>query len=360
MNNCEANSDRLLIETGKLSPKGLNIYNVINVNSDCWEAICTRMDWYTYANFCTTYPQFIAYRFARKNKTLKISHNTNLPIPLIQSLHIIKDVVIESGNGWNLSNYKKEIYRSMNSIEDLSIIKVRYPIDYITSKNIKKLLIENTETYTGRDPMEQDHGEQVLKISENIHTLQLYQTYLSSDSMDHMNKNPIQYLSLYNVAIINTKELTDFFTNANHLTELKMMGFYTKWIQECFLTGPNIIRERIQKMTLHLIPETFQFNYKSIKECKNLEDLTLIYNDPGDLSKFYNHLYRLRKLKTITLKEVINHPSKREVKRLEKKAHKLFNKSIKTFEKRNVKLARYTPGPKQPTFLDAIMALKNE
>lgn len=113
-------------------------------------------------------------------------------------------------------------------------------------------------------------------------------------------------------------------------------------------------------MTIHLIPETSQFDYKNIKECKELEELMLIYNDPRDLSKFYNQLYRLKKLKTITLKEVINNPSKIEVKRLEKKAHKLFRKSVKTFEKRNIKLTRYTPGPKQNSFLDAIMALKNE
>lgn len=265
-----ANENGLVVPTRKRNYRGEMIHRLINVNDDCWNDICSKMNWQTWANLCAVHPQMEKYRHGRANHALNLNMRNRMPRAIFNALQFAKTVVLEDGSQSSIFLFL-ENYEQMTSVEDLTIVDSYNFITFIKSTNVKKLRILFPKESTFLDPTMRDTVEPLLEISNKIEQFIQNGGGLYSDSITALFRNPLKILCLHNTQIEDIELFSTGFLTANLLKILSLTGNISKDIQKSFLTGPIENREKIEQLEIEILPTISIENYSGLLDCTNLK-----------------------------------------------------------------------------------------
>lgn len=250
----------------------------------------------------------------------------------------------------------------MSSLENVFIIRANYQINYISSKNVRELFITLSDYAQN---FESDLTTPLLQKSLKIESFTYFGGKLSLTSCLLLSNNPIKKLSLYNVKIEYKLPFSQLLYELNNLKTLKLMGRKSEGIQTLFLRNEDMIKERLDTLAIQIIPEVAQQDYKEINKCKNLKQLTLIYNKPSDLETILDHITDLTQLKTITLRPCLEltDPSIDGIFTLMHENYFIVSSYQIIFERRNINLIQkpiYNEIERTDELADIVMKYRNE
>lgn len=361
------NANAIYTLTRKRNHKGHLISQKKLINDNCWYHICNSMDWITWSNMITAYPQFKSFKDGRKLKTLVVESSTIINENIMVNSNLIKDLVIED------HEYQSELmngqgkFERMTEIENLSIVDVEHNINYIRSTKIKKLAICGTiEDQDILDPLPIDNTTTLLQICRKLKEIRFNEIYLDNTSINSLILNPIEKLSLINAHFIYPENEKYLLQNSKKLTDLTMAGEWSVSLQKTFFDRQLLFeRRQIRKLTLQLLPD-LENHYVRINDCSNLEQIHIFFNGFLELNIFLKTLMRSKNLtfsnKTFKRIKLIKITATNRYEMLDKMYRSYFLKFFIEFQLKFKEMGVYLMEYEEKLFdnlMDAVLSDKN-
>lgn len=267
---------------------------IINLNEDCWECIFSKMDWQSWINFCNTFPRFEKINHEIQKTMLKLSSFKPPSNELINNFYRVKRASIMADLSNEFFNTSRK-YLSLTKLEHLVVTYINKPIDFISSQNIKKLLVSPFLNAT-----RQDYVEPILRISLNLHSFKYFLGVLGDNSIKYLKNNPIKELYLYDVAVTDKQLFTEFLSESSHLSSVTLYGWKNKNTQISFFSQQNSSKNRIKYLKFS-IQNRILNHYQSLIHCTSVEKMTIQYKSLSDIDKIHKYLLTLNNLKEVQI-----------------------------------------------------------
>lgn len=280
----------------------LAIQSELRDENDYYSEEFSDIDWQTWANFCENNPQFASMDLEMQRKRLDLNiHQPIIKQALIDRLHRVKIASIFINPG--AESYRVPLYYwKLYSLRELVIVNASLPIQFITSKHLESL-----EVFGVRDNTE-DILNPILQKSRNINSLVLFHGGLSTDSLIHLQSNPLKSLILHFVEITDLDKLTWLFNHSPQLCRISFRG--NTQAPSMYLTcyfnpnNPNLDKLQILQLDAIFLNKSF---YDNLLRCPNLCHIKISYTNSETIEYIYILLTRLTKLITISLTSITYH-----------------------------------------------------
>lgn len=337
MNNFVTNANALAVAGNKRNCRKNIKIKLIPINDDCLIHICELLDWVTWSNLCTAYPQLTMFNNGKNGKTLFLQAGVFLYEPIRRNEHLIREVIIEEGQLGHNNRQILDSYGHLKSIETLTVLSADHELDYIESTGIQYL------TVTAMDhegPLAEDFIAPLLEKSRKIKKLYYENGHFFPESSRSLAKNPIEGLTLTDVFIIDFEEFGNFLNGAIKLSHLAMMGSRSYQLQEYFWSTNNACKQRLKSITMTLLTRIEDEHLHRFDEFVNLESIRVYYTCEFKMEIFYGHITSARNIRLIEVAASLTADTAEELEEKSKDDVEVFNLWKDRFETNNVKLVR--------------------
>lgn len=256
------------------------------------------LDWETWAYIMSSRNELSHYDFGMENRLLRLNPVFEPSQNLIDNFHLIKRARIEVDSS-EFFRYRTHKYSKLSTLIDLTIIKITYKIDFITSRDLESLYVSPPIDDLNNSPRI-DHVEPLLAISTKLRCFQYAFGILGNKSLKHLRNNPIELFDLQNVAITNKKLFIEFLCNTPTLNQISLQGIQTKNAQIFFFSEENTTKNQITHLALTLKTRLRNI-YSKITEFPNLETLLITYESSHLLETLLPLLLQLNNLRRVAL-----------------------------------------------------------